>query len=79
MGLPKVRIRRDWRGRWGVQVKWPRSGPWPRWLLFPRFVWHGPFGIASYRWAKADGAKVFAELVQDTIRRQEEVPHAPRD
>ena len=74
MDAPPVRVKRDWRGRWGVQVKWPRSGPWARLLLFPRFVWHGPFGDASRRWTHEENALVFAELVRDLMARKAIAP-----
>lgn len=36
--------------KWGVKVKWPRSGPWSRTMLFPRYVWHGPLGNKHWRY-----------------------------
>lgn len=67
--VPQVRIRKDWRGRWGVQVKWPRSGPWHRTLRFPRWCWHGPFGRSDQRWPSAQGALDFAVLLENLILR----------
>jgi hypothetical protein len=47
---------------WGVQAQWPSSGPWTKWQIWPRWVWHGPFGFHDFifpteedAWEHADG------------------------
>lgn len=62
MNVPVAIVAKDRRGRWGVKVKWPRSGSWTRTMPFwPRFVWHGPFGDTSWRGENWADAKWFAE------------------
>ena len=67
MPEPAVRVQQDWKGHWGVQVKWPKSGPWTRTLIFPRWCWHGPLGNRTARWPDRVGADAFAKLLTDTI------------
>ena len=66
---PEVRAHQDWRGRWGVQIRWPGSGPWARHQLWPRWVWHGPWGDGTFRYdSKANAqiaATVFANLIEE--------------
>lgn len=85
--VPVVRVRRDRRGLWGVQVKWPRTGPWTRHMLFPRFAWHGPFGNPRARWEKRSSAEIFAGVLLDGIaaalraqaaRKDESTPGTPQ-
>lgn len=63
IAVPQVKVVRCGK-KYGVKVKWPRNGPWTRTLLFPRFVWHGPFGNTSYRWDQSTGAISFANLCE---------------
>lgn len=70
---PETKVVKSWRG-WGVKVRWPRSGPWARTMLFPRYVWHGPFGNGRVRWPTREGAegcrdaleKIIADVVAET-------------
>ena len=67
--VPKVRVARSLRG-WGVKVRWPRTGPWARTMLFPRFVWHGPFGNGRTRWPTRQGAETCQEILEKLIDEQ---------
>jgi len=49
MDRPLIKVVKDGK-KWGVKVKWPRRGPFARTMLFPRYVWHGPFGNKHARW-----------------------------
>lgn len=67
MGRPVVKVFKTGK-KWGVKVKWPRSGPWARTMLFPRFAWHGPYGCKQWRWDNNEGAVAFAEIVKSLVR-----------
>jgi hypothetical protein len=56
--FPEFKVVRDGK-KWGVKVRWPRSGPFARKMLFPRFVWYGPYGDKDARWATEDAATRF--------------------
>lgn len=64
--LPETKIVRRGRG-WGVKVRWPRTGPWTRTMLVPRFAWHGPCGNNSARWPDLDGATAWRDLLETVI------------
>jgi hypothetical protein len=68
MIAPEVKVARDGK-MWGVKVKWPRTGPWKRTLLFPRFVWHGPLGMDDCRWTDRHAADAFANMLRQEIER----------
>jgi len=68
--VPMVRAHKDWRGRWGVQVKWPRTGPWAKLQKRPRWVWHGPFGFNKTRWPDQAAAESAADSFRYVIAKR---------
>jgi len=63
---PETKVVKSWRG-WGVKVRWPRSGPWSRTMVIPRYVWHGPFGNSSTRWPTREGAETCRDILEKLI------------
>jgi hypothetical protein len=64
---PEIRAHQDWRGRWGVQIRWPATGPWTRHQLWPRWAWHGPFGNGAFRYDSKVNAEAAAEAFAISI------------
>lgn len=74
MDRPAFRVHKDWRGRFGVQAMWPKSGPWAKHQWWPRWVWHGPFGNEKKRWPSVDGAQAFVRVCEDTVAKVDTRP-----
>ena len=68
MTRPSFRIKRRKNG-WGIQVKWPRNGPWTHYQIWPHWVWWGPFGFTDFVYIKGQDALDTANIMQRSVDR----------